>query len=81
MEIMQSAIACSTNRLHQMDYCKYRQNDWPIGSGVIGAACKMIVKQRLCNSGMKWRDNRAGTVLALRCFNKSDGMRNSFGIR
>jgi len=25
-----------------------------IGSGVTEAACKTIVKQRLCQSGMKW---------------------------
>jgi hypothetical protein len=61
-----------------MDYCKYKQNNWPIGSGVIEAACKVIIKQRLCNSGMKWTDKGARTVLALRCFNKSDGMWEQF---
>jgi len=77
-EIIQSAITYFTNHLHQMNYCKYLQNNWPIGSGVIEAACKVIVKQRLCNSGMKWTDNGARTVLALRCFNKSDGMWEQF---
>jgi hypothetical protein len=77
-EIIQSAITYFTNHVHQMDYCKYQQNNWPIGSGVIEAACKVIIKQRLCNSGMKWKDNGARTVLALRCFNKSDGMWEQF---
>jgi len=77
-EIMQSSITYFTNHLHQMDYCKYQKNNWPIGSGVIEAACKVIIKQRLCNSGMKWTDNGARTVLALRCFNKSDGMWEQF---
>ena len=77
-EIIQSSITYFTNHLHQMDYCKYQQNNWPIGSGVIEAACKVIIKQRLCNSGMKWTDNGARTVLALRCFNKSDGMWEQF---
>lgn len=76
--IIQSSITYFTNHLHQMNYCKYLQNNWPIGSGVIEAACKVIVKQRLCNSGMKWTDNGARTVLALRCFNKSDGMWEQF---
>jgi hypothetical protein len=76
--IIQSAITYFTNHLHQMDYCKYRQNNWPIGSGVIEAACKVIIKQRLCNSGMRWKDYGAKTVLALRCFNKSDGMWEQF---
>jgi hypothetical protein len=77
-EIIQSAITYFTNHLHQMNYRKYLQNNWPIGSGVIEAACKVIVKQRLCNSGMKWTDYGAKTVLALRCFNKSDGMWEQF---
>jgi hypothetical protein len=76
--IIQSAITYFTNHLHQMDYFKYQQNNWPIGSGVIEAACKVIIKQRLCNSGMRWKDNGARTVLALRCFNKSDGMWEQF---
>jgi hypothetical protein len=77
-EIIQSAITYFTNHIHQMNYYKYQQNSWPIGSGVIEAACKVIIKQRLCNSGMRWTDHGARTVLALRCFNKSDGMWKQF---
>jgi hypothetical protein len=77
-KIIQSAITYFTNHLHQMNYCKYLQNNWPIGSGVTEAASKVIVKQRLCNSGMKWTEYGAKTVLALRCFNKSDGMWEQF---
>jgi len=77
-KIVESAITYFTNHLHQMDYFKYQQNKYPIGSGVIEAACKVIIKQRLCNSGMKWTDNGARTVLAVRCFNKSDGMWEQF---
>ena len=77
-EIIQSVVTYFTNHLHQMDYCIYLQNNWPICSGVIEAACKVVIKQRLCNSGMKWSDNGARTVLALRSFNKSDGMWEQF---
>jgi hypothetical protein len=38
----------------------------PIGSGVTEAACKVIVKQRLCGSGMKWTEDGASVVLSLR---------------
>jgi len=38
----------------------------PIGSGVTEAACKVIVKQRLCGSGMKWTEEGASVVLSLR---------------
>jgi hypothetical protein len=77
-KIIQSSITYYTNHLHQMDYFRYKQNHWPIGSGVIEAACKVIIKQRMCNSGMKWTDNGARTVLTLRCFNKSDEMWEQF---
>lgn len=39
----------------------------PIGSGVREAACKVIVNQRLCGSGMKWKEPGAAAVLSLRC--------------
>ncbi len=38
----------------------------PIGSGVREAACKVIVKQRLCGSGMKWTEGGGAVVLSLR---------------
>ena len=39
----------------------------PIGSGVTEAACKVIVKQRLCGSGRKGKESGAAAVLSLRC--------------
>src|SRR4051794_20778214 len=39
----------------------------PIGSGVTEAACKVLVKQRLCGSGMKWKEPGAAAVLSPRC--------------
>jgi hypothetical protein len=34
--------------------------------GVTEAACKTLVKQRLCNSGMRWKSQGAKIVLTLR---------------
>ena len=39
----------------------------PIGSGVTEAACKVLVKQRLCGSGMQWKERGAAAVLSVRC--------------
>ena len=75
---IQSSITYFCNHQHQMEYYRYTKENLPIGSGVIEAACKVIIKQRLCNSGMKWTDNGAKTVLTLRCFNKTDGMWEQF---
>jgi len=49
-----------------MTYPQALQNHWPIGSGVTEAACKSLVKQRLCRSGMRWKDPGAAVVLSLR---------------
>jgi hypothetical protein len=50
----------------RMDYASRVAADEPIGSGVTEAACKVIVKQRLCGSGMKWTEGGAAVVLSLR---------------
>ena len=36
-----------------MDYAHFRKHGWPIGSGPVEAACKSVVKTRLCRSGMR----------------------------
>jgi hypothetical protein len=51
----------------RMDYPPLVAANVPIGSGVTEAACKVLVKQRLCGSGMKWREPGAAAVLSLRC--------------
>jgi hypothetical protein len=53
----------------RMDYSSRVSANEPIGSGVTEAACKVIVKQRLCGSGMKWTEDGASVVLSLRALN------------
>ena len=55
-----------TNQGSRMDYVEYRSKDLPIGSGVTEAACKTLIKQRLCRSGMRWKDKGASIVLSFR---------------
>jgi len=50
----------------RMHYVRYRDMGWPIGSGVTEAACKTLVKQRLCRSGMRWTPPGAQVILSLR---------------
>jgi len=45
----------------------------PIGSGVTEAACKTLVKQRLCASGMRWKTKGAGIVLSLHALTQTTG--------
>ena len=70
-EKLESAITYFSNHLLIMNYSDYIKKNYPIGSGVTEAACKVIVKQRLCNSGMKWKQQGAESVLCLRASNYS----------
>ena len=45
------AVTYFTNNHHLMKYQEALEHNWPIGSGVTEAACKTLVKQRLCGSG------------------------------
>jgi hypothetical protein len=73
-----TAITYFTNHLEQMHYYSYLEKNLQIGSGVIEAACKVIVKQRMCNSGMRWTDEGTKNILVLRCFNETDGKWEQF---
>jgi hypothetical protein len=67
-EDVQRAITYFANQsgAGRMDYSSRVASNEPIGSGVTEAACKVIVKQRLCGSGMKWSEEGAAVVLSLR---------------
>jgi hypothetical protein len=68
-EDVQRAITYFPNQTQSgpMDYATRVISKEPIGSGVTEAACKVIVKPRLCASGMKWKEAGAAAVLSLRC--------------
>jgi hypothetical protein len=67
-EDVQRAITYIANQsgAGRMGYASLVAANEPIGSGVTEAACKVIVKQRLCGSGMKWTEGGAAVVLSLR---------------
>jgi hypothetical protein len=63
-----AAITYFGNNIAQgrMNYAQHLKDNLPIGSGVIEAACKTLVKQRLCCSGMRWKTKGAKVVISLR---------------
>lgn len=77
-EQLERAITYFTNYHSLMKYSEYRKKNYPIGSGITEAACKVIVKQRLCHSGMKWKPQGAESVLCLRTLNYSSGRWGQF---
>jgi len=62
---------------HRMRYACFRARGLPIGSGPVEAACKSIVKTRLCRSGMRWSREGGQRILNFRCYAKS-GLWNEF---
>jgi hypothetical protein len=50
-----------------MQYGKFRRQGLFVGSGVIEAACKNVIGQRLKRSGMEWTVRGANAIIALRC--------------
>jgi hypothetical protein len=53
-------------RIRFLDYCQYRNNHLPIGSGVTEAACKTVFTQRLKQSGMTWELEGGQWIVDLR---------------
>lgn len=68
-----SAWTYLNNHRHQMDYPGFLAENLPIGSGVTEAACKTLVKQRLCASGMRWKTKGARIILSLRSLASTAG--------
>jgi hypothetical protein len=52
----------------RMRYPLFRAQGLFVGSGVIEAACRTVVAQRLKQSGMFWTTRGANSILALRCW-------------
>jgi len=50
----------------KMNYFELKQNNLPIGSGVVEAACKNLIGARMKKSGMRWTIDGGQTVLTLR---------------
>jgi hypothetical protein len=57
---------------HRMKYAQWKREGFMIGSGVVEAACKTLVAQRLKLSGMRWGSRGAQAVLTMRGWDQSD---------
>jgi len=49
-----------------MQYPHFREHGWPIGSGMVESANKLVVEARLQGSGMHWHPSNVNPMLALR---------------
>jgi len=55
-----------TNNIDKIDYPKYKEKGYFVGSGAIESANKVILQRRLKQSGMRWDVEGAQAVLSLR---------------
>jgi hypothetical protein len=49
-----------------MQYPTYQQAGWPIGSGSVESANKLVVEARLKGAGMRWKRQNVNPMLLLR---------------
>lgn len=79
-EKLNAAITYFKNNINggRMKYHLHTKNNLPIGSGVVEAACKSIIKQRLGGSGMRWKSNGIKMILSLRPLVKTQGRWKQF---
>jgi hypothetical protein len=73
-----STITYLHNQKGRMKYSYSLARNWPIGSGVTEAACKTLIKHRLCKSGSRWKDEGALAVLSIRGLRLTPGRWQEF---
>lgn len=59
-------LAYLEKRVRQMAYPQFVAEGWPIGSGMVESANKLVVEDRLKGAGMHWAEANVNPMLALR---------------
>lgn len=65
-EIRRKEAAYLTKRAEQMRYDWYIEAGYPIGSGMVESANKLVVEARLKGSGMHWQRRNVSPMVSLR---------------
>lgn len=66
-EILEREIGYFERNKDRMRYQSFRGQGLFVGSGVVEAGCKVVIGQRLKQSGMHWTVKGANNIIALRC--------------
>jgi hypothetical protein len=59
-------LAYLEKRVDQLQYPQFQADGWPIGSGIVESANKLLVEDRLKGAGMHWAERHVNPMLALR---------------
>ena len=65
-EKIEKYLGYFAERSEYMKYDEYLAAGYPIGSGVVEGACRHLVKDRMEQTGMRWRIEGAQAILSLR---------------
>lgn len=65
-EAVREAVRYFGKRLPQMQYPQFQAQGWPIGSGMVESANKIVMQARLKGAGMHWEAANVNPMLALR---------------
>jgi len=76
LKAMEKVITYFTNHIQIMNYDQYLAKGYPIATGVVESACKLLVKDRMEGCGMRWSIEGAEAMLLLRSIDKSSDWEN-----
>ncbi len=66
LEAVQKHLHYFRKREALMQYPQYQEQGWPLGSGMVESANKVVVQARLKGAGMHWEPTHVNPMLALR---------------
>jgi hypothetical protein len=79
-QAMHKALASCREHRHRMDYSALRAQHLPLGSGVVEAAWKTLVSQRLKRSGRRWRPAGGQAILTFRAWCQSEQFERAWSL-
>jgi len=79
-ERLEAELTYFRNQRPHMDYAEYLRQGLPIASGVVEAACKTLVTQRMKRSGMAWAEAGGQGILTLRSLIQSDRWNSAWAL-
>ena len=77
---LEAELTYFRNQRSRMDYAEYLRQNLPIASGVVEAACKTLVTQRMKRSGMAWAQAGGQGILTLRSLIQSDRWSSAWAL-
>jgi hypothetical protein len=66
LEVIGENLAYLEKRKEQMNYPEFQSEGWPIGSGCVESANKLVVEFRMKGAGMHWERKNVNPLLGLR---------------